>query len=159
LASMKLEVIMKNIFLLLIFLLTVSFKAQAIVLAPLLKKEIEHVCLGHKRQNKLSHLISKLELSSKRCRLIANSKIRSLNTDPLIIKGSTQALYLHLPKLDVIEEEDDFFNDDLYMWFVITRDGIPTIKVTKIYKGIDEGQTLMFDHEDRIISNLPFYQH
>jgi len=69
------------------------------------------------------------------------------------------ALHVHLPRIMIIEEEDDFFNDDLYMWFIITRDGLTYPKMTQIYRGYDEGSTLVFNHEDRIISNQPFKQH
>lgn len=150
---------MKNLILFFVFLLTVSFKSHALVLAPLIAQELESICDGNKPNTELSHKVSLLNLSAKRCRGFKQDT-HSINlSTQMIIKGATQALHLHLPRLDVIEEEDDFFNDDLYMWFVITRDGIPSVKVTKIYKGLDEGQTLMFDHEDRVISNLPFYQH
>lgn len=150
---------MKNLILLFVCLLIVSFKTHALTLVPMIKKELEFVCRGNKPNTKLSYKISRLNLSTKRCANIFNQSEIRHQRQKLTIKGSTQALHLHLPRLHVIEEEDDFFNDDLYMWFVITRDGIPTVKVTKIYKGLDEGQTLIFDHEDRIISNLPFYQH
>lgn len=150
---------MKNLILFLIFLLTVSFKSHALVLAPIITQELKSICRGHKPNSKLAHQISNLNLSTKRCDGIARPRDNSNKQSVQVLKGSPQALHLHLPRLDVIEEEDDFFNDDLYMWFVITRDGIPTIKVTKIYKGLDEGQSLIFDHEDRVISNLPFYQH
>tara|TARA_R110000868_G_scaffold100128_1_gene275337 strand:+ start:4643 stop:5437 length:795 start_codon:yes stop_codon:yes gene_type:complete len=73
-------------------------------------------------------------------------------TKPLQI----QAMHVHLPKLKVIEEEDDFLNDNIYMWFIMTVDGIPYSKVTSIYRGLDEGDTLVFNHIDRIINNLNY---
>lgn len=150
---------MKNLVLFFVLLLVVSFKSHALVLAPIIAKELESICSSNKPNSKLAHKVSKLNLSAKRCSGIIKQNNLLNKVPKFTMKGATQALHLHLPRLDVIEEEDDFLNDDLYMWFVITRDGIPTVKVTKIYKGLDEGQALIFDHEDRFISNLPFYQH
>ncbi|MBH47046.1 MAG: hypothetical protein CME71_02620 [Halobacteriovorax sp.] len=87
----------------------------------------------------------------KKLKLSKNQKILShYKTKPLHL----QAMHVHLPQLKVIEEEDDFFNDNIYMWFIMTVDGIPYSKVTSIYRGLDEGDILVFNHIDRIINDL-----
>lgn len=58
---------------------------------------------------------------------------------------------LHLSRLKVIEESDDVLNDDLYLFFFLTDGVVPTGKVTGIYKGLDEGDTLVFNPSDRVI--------
>lgn len=55
---------------------------------------------------------------------------------------------------DVVEESDDFFNDDIYCFFFVTDGVIPTGKVTGIYKGVDEGEAFFFTQEDRAIYPL-----
>lgn len=57
-------------------------------------------------------------------------------------------------KLKVIEDSDDWFNDDIYTYFFITDGVIPTGKVTSIYKGIDQGQSFFFNEIDRAIFPL-----
>ena len=57
-------------------------------------------------------------------------------------------------RFDVIEESDDWFNDDIYMYFFITDGVIPTGKVTSIYKGLDQGQSFFLNEVDRAIFPL-----
>lgn len=122
---------MKYFLLLIICFLTTSFKSYAteLIVLPLLQKQLNY-------------------------KMVSAKKIK-----PIHLKINRYALHVHVPQIEVIEEEDDFFNDDLYMWFVITRDGITHTKVTKIYRGLDEGDILIFDDQDRVVSNIPFYQH
>jgi hypothetical protein len=63
-------------------------------------------------------------------------------------------LALHAFGFDVIEESDDFFNDDIYCYFFVTDGVIPTGKVTSIYKGVDEGEAFFFNEVDRAIYPL-----
>ncbi len=63
-------------------------------------------------------------------------------------------LTLHAFGFDVVEESDDFFNDDIYCYFFVTDGVIPTGKVTSIYKGLDEGETFFFNEVDRAIYPL-----
>jgi hypothetical protein len=63
-------------------------------------------------------------------------------------------LALHAFGFDVIEESDDFFNDDIYCYFFVTDGVIPTGKVTSIYKGVDEGEAFFFNDVDRAIYPL-----
>lgn len=57
-------------------------------------------------------------------------------------------------KFKVVEESDDWLNDDIYVYFFITDGVIPTGKVTSIYKGIDQGQSFFFNEIDRAIFPL-----
>lgn len=61
---------------------------------------------------------------------------------------------VHAYKLSVIEESDDWLNDDIYAYFFITDGVIPTGKVTSIYKGLDEGESFFFNQVDRSIFPL-----
>ncbi len=63
-------------------------------------------------------------------------------------------LTLHAFGFDVVEESDDFFNDDIYCYFFVTDGVIPTGKITSIYKGVDEGETFFFNEVDRAIYPL-----
>ena len=63
-------------------------------------------------------------------------------------------LALHAFGFDVIEESDDFFNDDIYCYFFVTDGVIPTGKVTSIYKGVDQGESFFFNEVDRAIYPL-----
>lgn len=76
--------------------------------------------------------------------------IQSRKKDPVV----APELALHAFGFDVIEESDDFFNDDIYCYFFVTDGAIPTGKVTGIYKGIDEGETFFFNEVDRSIYPL-----
>ena len=141
----------------LLFLLLFIKSAQALTISAVVHQSLINYCNGAKANSPLETRIFKLKPSSKRC----TSFKASLPKQPKSIfefktSKSISLVHLHLPSLKVIEEEDDFFNDDIYMWFVITIDGIPYTKITKIYRGLDEGQTLQFDAEDRIINNLQY---
>lgn len=73
---------------------------------------------------------------------------------PIKSEGEIPAVALHAFKLDVNEESDDMFNDDIYAYFFITDGVIPTGKITSIYKGLDEGQSFFFNQVDRAIFPL-----
>ena len=121
----------------------------------MVQDSLKGFCNGEKARSDLDKKIFKLKPSKRRCHFFYNTRVHQPKSIQKI-KTSKNLVHLHLPSLKVIEEEDDFFNDDIYMWFVITIDGIPYTKVTKVYKGLGEGQTLQFDGEDRVISNLHF---
>lgn len=74
--------------------------------------------------------------------------------NPKTSKVEVPELALHAFGFDVIEESDDFWNDDIYCYFFITDGVIPTGKVTSIYKGLDEGETFFFNEIDRAIYPL-----
>mgnify|MGYP003670912099 CR=1 FL=1 len=139
------------------FIFLSSNTVQAKDLSLQIYDSLKSYCRGIKGNSSLDKKIQSLSPSRKRCGLF---ELRSYEVKqfrlPISAVKSNQRIDLHLPQLKVIEEEDDFFNDDLYMWFVITLDGISYTKVTKIYKGLDEGQVLQFDHEDRVINSIAF---
>lgn len=124
-------------------------------LSHIVRQSLLQYCHGRSDKSLLAQEVFKLAPSHKRCksyRFIKKESYRPIKS--LFLK--TSGLHVHLPKLRVIEEEDDFFNDDIYMWFIITVDGIPYSKVTKIYRGLDEGETLLFDDQDRVINSFPY---
>lgn len=69
-------------------------------------------------------------------------------------RSDVPELALHAFGFDVVEESDDFFNDDIYCYFFVTDGVIPTGKITSIYKGVDEGETFFFNEVDRAIYPL-----
>lgn len=79
-----------------------------------------------------------------------DSWIKNRKTDPVKVPE----LALHAFGFDVVEESDDFFNDDIYCYFFVTDGVIPTGKVTGIYKGLDQGETFFFNEVDRAIYPL-----
>jgi hypothetical protein len=68
-----------------------------------------------------------------------------------IIKENLPKVALHLYKMDVLENEDEWFDDDIYMFYVATDGIIPTGKVTSIYRGNDSGDSFLFTANDRVI--------
>lgn len=61
---------------------------------------------------------------------------------------------LHAFKFNVVDESDEWFKDDIYVYFFITDGVIPTGKVTSIYKGVSQGQSFFFNEVDRAIFPL-----
>lgn len=61
---------------------------------------------------------------------------------------------LHAIKLKVVEESDDYLNDDLYLYFFVTDGTVPSGKVTSVYRGLDEGDSFYLNPLDRIIYPL-----
>jgi hypothetical protein len=56
---------------------------------------------------------------------------------------------LHAFRLDVVEDHDDLFNDDVYAYFITTHDDLVWGKVTSIYTGLDQGDSVFLSPEDR----------
>lgn len=56
---------------------------------------------------------------------------------------------LHAFRLDVIEDFDDVYDDDVYAYFITTHDDLVWGKVTGIYGGLDEGDSVFFSAGDR----------
>lgn len=86
--------------------------------------------------------------------LPADDKFDGWMKKPGTPKQNVPEVALHAFRMDVIEESDDFFNDDIYVYFFVTDGVIPTGKVSGIYKGIDEGETFFFNEIDRAIFPL-----
>ena len=61
---------------------------------------------------------------------------------------------LQVVKLFVKEESDDYFNDDLYLYYFVTDGLIPYGKVTSLYKNLDEGESFFFNEYDRLVFPL-----
>ncbi len=76
--------------------------------------------------------------------------IKNRKKDPVKVPE----LALHAFGFDVVEESDDFFNDDIYCYFFVTDGVIPTGKITGIYKGVDEGEMFFFNEVDRAVYPL-----
>jgi hypothetical protein len=64
------------------------------------------------------------------------------------------AVSLQVVKLFVKEESDDYFNDDLYLYYFVTDGLIPYGKVTSVYKNLDEGESFFFNEYDRLVFPL-----
>lgn len=56
---------------------------------------------------------------------------------------------LHAFRLDVIEDYDDLSNDDIYGYFITTHDDLIWGRVSSIYSGLDQGDSVFFNAEDR----------
>ena len=61
---------------------------------------------------------------------------------------------LHMVSLFVKEESDDFFNDNVYLYFFVTDGLIPYGKVSSLYQNIDEGEGIFFNALDRLVFPL-----
>ncbi len=63
--------------------------------------------------------------------------------------NSVKEFKLELLKIHVIEEFDDFLNDNIFIYLYVTIDGTVYSKTTSIYKGLDEGDSVFFNAIDR----------
>ena len=61
---------------------------------------------------------------------------------------------LHMVSLFVKEESDDFFNDNVYLYFFVTDGLIPYGKVSSLYQNINEGEGIFFNALDRLVFPL-----
>lgn len=66
-----------------------------------------------------------------------------------VMEFSSVPVALHAFRLDVIEDYDDLMNDNLYCYFITTHDDVVWGKVTQIYRGLDEGDSVFLSPEDR----------
>ena len=73
-----------------------------------------------------------------------NGTINSVAPAPLDIKSA-----IHAVKLDVMEDFDDVNNDNVYMYFITTRDDVVWGRVTDTYKNLDESTQVFLNAEDR----------
>jgi len=90
-----------------------------------------------------------LEESEEIDELISDSYVRSLG--PVFKAVEAPKMALHAYRLDIIEDEDDFFDDDIYIYSFTTDGVIPNGKVTSMYKGLDEDDSVFLSAEDRVI--------
>ncbi|MCX6127402.1 MAG: hypothetical protein NTV34_21995 [Proteobacteria bacterium] len=73
-----------------------------------------------------------------------NGTVHSVTPAPRDMKSA-----IHAVKLDVLEDYDDANNDNVYMYFITTRDDVVWGRVTDIYKNLDEGTQVFLNAEDR----------
>lgn len=57
-------------------------------------------------------------------------------------------------KFSVIEDYDDFFNDDIYCYFISSYNGVYSLKLTNTYRGLDEGDSFFFLPDDRKLISI-----
>lgn len=62
---------------------------------------------------------------------------------------SSDPIALHMTKFHVTDEYDDVTNDDIYVYTITTYGDRVWGKVSDIYKGLDEGDTVFFNAQDR----------
>lgn len=88
-----------------------------------------------------------LESGSDRYATYRNLTIEEFPTE--VVEVAHPPIALHAFRLDVIEDYDDVMNDDLYCYFITTHDDMVWGKVTSIYRGLDEGDSVFLSPEDR----------
>jgi hypothetical protein len=64
-------------------------------------------------------------------------------------KKFTTPIAVHAFRFDVVDQLSDFFNDNLFCYYLVTDGVIPSGKVTNIYKNINGGESFFLDSEDR----------
>ena len=64
-------------------------------------------------------------------------------------REATFATALHAFRLDILDELDDWANDDVYAYFITTHDDLLWWRVTSIYSGLDRGDSVFLSAEDR----------
>lgn len=76
-------------------------------------------------------------------------KVNSIS-NPLT-ESEIDKVAIHATKIDVIEEYDDFTNDNIYAYFIVTHGDQTWGRVTDTYEGLDQGTSFFFDASDRAI--------
>lgn len=81
---------------------------------------------------------------------------RSLNQNKAFkeIWVAEQSFRFVANKFKVLEDYDDFFNDDIYCYFISTQNGIYSLKLSNTYRGLDEGDSFFFLPEDRELAKV-----
>lgn len=64
-------------------------------------------------------------------------------------KAKPMAIAFEINKISVIEDSDDWFDDDIYAYFFITDGFTTTAKITDTYKNVDEGEAFFLNLKDR----------
>jgi hypothetical protein len=64
---------------------------------------------------------------------------------------SLPKMSVHGYRIDVIEEDDDWSGDDLYVYTFVTDGVVPTGKVSKIYRRLHAGDSFFLDEVDRVL--------
>lgn len=113
------------------------------------KETIENVekVFNYLKKTKTSFLINKNINISNLCK----KKFQKSSISELKVKHQSQ---IQLNKLLVLEDYDDFFNDDLYIYFIIQVGKISKVHVTQIYRNVDEGDSFFFLPIDRELLNI-----
>jgi hypothetical protein len=77
-----------------------------------------------------------------------------LKKKEIIIPILNRPMKLYANKFTVKEDYDDIFNDDIYMYFLITEGGKVKLKLTAIYTGLDEDDSFFFSAQDRELISI-----
>ncbi len=154
------------------FLLVLNTYASDLSLAlPLFERAIESIVLSQKDKNETVGKIKNLILNSGVKKEFLKKLYSQLqyksndrfflpvddHADELIKENLKESCFLmedipvaiHAHKFDVIEDEDDLFDDDIFVYFIVTDGVIPSGFVTSIYKGLDQGTSFLFMPKDR----------
>jgi len=109
------------------------------------KRKINKTLLQKILQKKLKNTLYLLPSDDRADKIIKKSWKNKATSFPIALQSF---------KMDIIEEEDDVFNDDIYCYYFITEGVIPTGKTTSIYRGLDQGNSFFFNETDRAIFPL-----
>lgn len=82
--------------------------------------------------------------------IIYKKKLKQTKVRNLFIEKDRVSI--HLNKLKVIEDYDDLINDDIYLYVITTIANKIHLKLTNVYRGLDEGDSFYFFPDDRILA-------
>lgn len=77
-------------------------------------------------------------------------KIKQSKNRVLLINENKVSI--HLNKFKVIEDYDDFMNDDIYLYVITTIGNQVSLNLTNVYRGLDEGDSFYFFPSDRVLA-------
>jgi hypothetical protein len=64
---------------------------------------------------------------------------------------SMDPIAIHLTKMEIIDQQDTYTYDDVYLYLVVTHGDLTWGRITSTYKGLGSGSAFLFDLKDRAI--------
>ena len=139
------------------YLLQNSFASNESVLAPIVLDELIKFSTNKKLNgSKYLEIFERFHVSQKfiqNLQIDKQAKI-SFHSTKKEVSGNhlgfhTKKIFLDMYRIDVIENEDDIFNDDIYVYSIVSDGPIPKAKTSRIYKNLDSGDSVLLSTLDR----------
>lgn len=149
---------MKKILLITLFLqFTTPALSKEFNRRQLVQTVINSIRSIEKQSSPISHLIRKenIDIDLLNRIFFTNKPIERINS-PISFSKTLQSFdfNLHLNQIKLKDLEDDLFQDDIYLHYVITNGTYPLAKTTSVYKNNQKGDVISLTPSDRQIFPL-----
>jgi len=149
---------MRTLFLLILILPFYKYSyAKDLSNRSIVNTVVESITTLDKQSSPISNFIADHAIDRQLLKKIfQNKSFKKINNETFkVFKDDHSSNFnLHLSKIKFRDLEDDFFQDDIYLYYVVTNGTSPMAKTTSIYKNIQKGDSILLTPKDRQVFPL-----